>query len=178
MFLCILIIFAQCCQLPNEIPPEQQEASAEVFFVPANGLLNLTVWQVSSFLAVPAFLPLAQYLQSTNDSHQCWIAGGLAIRTAQSLGLNLPETSDTVSSRTRGTTAKSLGLMCHHGSVRTYVRPPCHDRQELPPLYHFHSPWTKNTYLQKLAVLLCSEKTAPCSISSSRLYCFAMCFMM
>lgn len=99
MFLCMLnIIFALSCQLSDNIKPEQREASADIFFVRARETLNLNVWQAGSIRSVQAFLLLAQYLQSTNDSHQCWIVVGLAIRTAQSLGLHLPETSKGVSS--------------------------------------------------------------------------------
>lgn len=103
MFLCILnIIFALSCQLSDTIKPEQREASADIFFVRARETLNLNVWQAGSIQSVQAFLLLAQYLQSTNEPHQCWIVVGLAIRTAQSLGLHLPETSEGVPSpRTR-----------------------------------------------------------------------------
>jgi hypothetical protein len=99
MFLCMLnIIFALSCQLSDTIKPEQREASADVFFVRARETLNFNVWQAGSVQSVQAFLLLAQYLQSTNEPHQCWIVIGLAIRTAQSLGLHLPETSEGVSS--------------------------------------------------------------------------------
>jgi hypothetical protein len=99
MFLCMLnIIFALSCQLSDTIKPEQREASAEVFFLRARETLDCNMWQAGSIQSVQAFLLLAQYLQSTNDPHQCWIVVGLAIRTAQSLGLHLPETSDGVSS--------------------------------------------------------------------------------
>jgi hypothetical protein len=103
MFLCILnIIFALSCQLSDAIKPEQREPSADVFFVRARETLNFNVWQAGSIQSVQAFLLLAQYLQSTNEPHQCWIVVGLAVRTAQSLGLHLPETSEGVpSSRLR-----------------------------------------------------------------------------
>ena len=99
MFLCMLnIIFALSCQLSDTIKPEQREASAHVFFVRARETLDCNMWQAGSVQSVQAFLLLALYLQSTNDPHQCWIVVGLAIRTAQSLGLHLPETSEGVSS--------------------------------------------------------------------------------
>ena len=99
MFLCILnIIFALSCQLSDAIKPEQREPSADVFFVRARETLNFNVWQAGSIQSVQAFLLLAQYLQSTNEPHQCWIVVGLAVRTAQSLGLHLPETSEGVPS--------------------------------------------------------------------------------
>ena len=114
MFLCMLnIIFALSCQLSTTIKPEQRGASSEVFFVRAQETLNLNMWQVGSFQSVQAFLLLSQYLQSTNDPHQCWLVIGVAIRTAQSLGLHLPETSENVSSPR----ARELLRKVWHGCV-------------------------------------------------------------
>jgi hypothetical protein len=127
MFLCMLnIIFALSCQLSDTIKPEQREASADVFFVRARETLDFNVWQAGSIQSVQAFLLLALYLQSTNEPHQCWIVVGLAIRTAQSLGLHLPETSGGVPSpRTRELLRKvwhSCVLMDRFLSM-TYGRP-------------------------------------------------------
>ena len=127
MFLCMLnIIFALSCLLSATIKPEQREASSEVFFVRAQETLNLNMWQVGSFQSVQAFLLLSQYLQSTNDPHRCWLVIGVAIRTAQSLGLHLPETSENVSSPR----ARELLRKVWHGCVlqdrflsMTYGRP-------------------------------------------------------
>ena len=127
MFLCVLnIIFALSCQLSDSIKPEQREASANIFFVRARETLDCNMWQAGSVQSVQAFLLLAQYLQSTNDPHQCWIVVGLAVRTAQSLGLHLPETSDRVSSPR----IKELLRKVWHGCVlmdrflsMTYGRP-------------------------------------------------------
>lgn len=99
MFLCMLnIIFALSCQLSDAIKPEQREASADVFIVRARETLNLNMWQVGSLQSVQALLLLSQYLQTTNDPHQCWIMVGMAVRSAQGLGLHLPEMSEQVSS--------------------------------------------------------------------------------
>ena len=99
MFLCILnVIFALSCQLSDTIRPEQREASADVFFYRAREMLNFDMLQLGTFQSVQSFLLLSQYLQSTNDPHQCWLVVGIAIRTAQSLGLHLPETSAHVDS--------------------------------------------------------------------------------
>jgi hypothetical protein len=98
-FICGLnVIFALSCQLIGET--HQRENSAKVFFERAKALLDL--WNSGSFQYIQVCLLLGQYFQSTNDPHQCWTTVGMAIRTAQSLGLHLPETSEkTVSPRKR-----------------------------------------------------------------------------
>lgn len=98
-FICGLnVIFALSCQLIGET--HQRENSAKVFFERAKALLD--IWHSGSFQYIQICLLLGQYFQSTNDPHQCWTTIGMAIRTAQSLGLHLPETSEkTVSPRKR-----------------------------------------------------------------------------
>ena len=59
----------------------------------AQALLDLRILHSRSVLAVQCFLLLASYLQSTNDSQQCWVYVGQAIRLAQSLELDRPGTS-------------------------------------------------------------------------------------
>jgi len=95
IFICGLnVIFALSCQLIGET--HQRENSAKVFFERAKSLLDL--WHSGSFQYVQVCLLLGQYFQSTNDPHQCWTIVGMAIRTGQSLGLHLPETSENASS--------------------------------------------------------------------------------
>jgi hypothetical protein len=100
--LCALnIIFALACQLSPNIKLEQRIASAEGYFRRARHLLNYDMWQTGSFQLVQILLIFGQYLQSSNNSHQCWMVIGLAVRTAQSLGLHLPETSAQIRSPKR-----------------------------------------------------------------------------
>ena len=86
-------VFAPGCQLNNKIKPEQKEGNANVYFERAIGLLRLDLLGSRSFHLVQALLLMGQYLQSTNTPHQCWVLVGLAIRIAQDLGLDLPQTS-------------------------------------------------------------------------------------
>ncbi|KAJ5552045.1 hypothetical protein N7461_006743 [Penicillium sp. DV-2018c] len=92
MLMCTLnVIFALSSQLADFIPPEEREVSADIFFSRAKGLFRFDLWDTGSVALVQCLLLMAQYLQSTDSAHQCWIVTGLAIRNAQSLGLHLPQ---------------------------------------------------------------------------------------
>ncbi|PWY91705.1 C6 transcription factor [Aspergillus sclerotioniger CBS 115572] len=93
MLMCTFnVIFALACQLADFIPPEEREASADAFFTRAKDLLQFNLWNAGSAALIQCLLLMAQYLQSTDSAHQCWIVAGLAIRNAQGLGLHLPQT--------------------------------------------------------------------------------------
>jgi hypothetical protein len=93
MLMCTFnVIFALACQLADFIPPDKREASADAFFSRAKDLLHFNLWHGGSAALIQCLLLMAQYLQSTDSAHQCWIVTGLAIRNAQSLGLHLPQT--------------------------------------------------------------------------------------
>ncbi|KAF7125672.1 hypothetical protein CNMCM5793_001911 [Aspergillus hiratsukae] len=93
MIMCTFnVIFALACQLADFIPPEEREASSDAFFSRAKDLLHFNLWHSGSAGLIQCLLLMAQYLQSTDSAHQCWIVTGLAIRNAQSLGLHLPQT--------------------------------------------------------------------------------------
>jgi hypothetical protein len=93
MLMCTLnVIFALASQLADFVPPTERETSADVFFSRAKGLFQFNLWDTGSIGLIQCLLLMAQYLQSTDSAHQCWIVTGLAIRNAQSLGLHLPQT--------------------------------------------------------------------------------------
>jgi hypothetical protein len=93
MLMCTLnVIFALSCQLADFIQPEEREASSDAFFSRAKDLLHFNLWNTGSAGLIQCLLLMAQYLQSTDSAHQCWIVTGLAVRNAQSLGLHLPQT--------------------------------------------------------------------------------------
>jgi hypothetical protein len=99
MIMCTFnVIFALACQLADFIPPDEREASADAFFSRAKELLHFNLWHSGSAGLIQCLLLMAQYLQSTDSAHQCWIVTGLAIRNAQSLGLHLPQTIARLSS--------------------------------------------------------------------------------
>lgn len=111
--LCALnIIFALACQLSPNVKLEQRRTSAEVYFRRARHLLNYDMWQAGSFQLVQTLLIFGQYLQSSNSPHQCWMVNGLAVRTAQSLGFHLPETSAQIGSPSRQQLARRVWYGC------------------------------------------------------------------
>ncbi|CAI7630663.1 unnamed protein product [Penicillium glandicola] len=92
MLMCTLnVIFALASQLADFVPPKEREISADAFFARAKGLFQFNLWDTGSAGLIQCLLLMAQYLQSTDSAHQCWIVTGLAIRNAQSLGLHLPQ---------------------------------------------------------------------------------------
>ncbi|KAL4933264.1 transcription factor domain-containing protein [Aspergillus undulatus] len=94
MLMCTFnVIFALSCQLADFIVPEERENAASAFFSRAKELLHFNLWDSGSATLIQCLLLMAQYLQSTNSAHQCWIITGFAVRNAQSMGLHLPQTS-------------------------------------------------------------------------------------
>ena len=95
-FICLLnSIFAVACILDSSIRPQDRVSSGEVYYKRAQGYVDLEFLQFQSVHTVQCLLLMAQYLQSTREPQQCWMFVGLAIRIAQSLGLDLPSTSTT-----------------------------------------------------------------------------------
>ena len=124
-YMCLInVIFALCSQIDESTPLEGRLQSAHVFYLRARELLDIL--ETGTVRSVQSCLLLAQYFQSTNSPHPCWIFTGLAIRTSQSLGLHLAETSERVTDiRTR-----ELVRKVWHGCVlmdrvvsMTYGRP-------------------------------------------------------
>ncbi|EXJ66448.1 uncharacterized protein A1O5_10600 [Cladophialophora psammophila CBS 110553] len=92
-YMCLLnTIFALSSQLDESTPVEERERFAHTYYTRARNLLDIV--EGGSVRSVQSFLLLGQYFQSTNEPHPCWMFVGLGIRTAQSLGLHLPETSE------------------------------------------------------------------------------------
>lgn len=114
MMMCTFnVIFALASQLADFIAPQERETSADAYFSRAKGLFQFNLWDTGSAGLIQCLLLMAQYLQSTDSAHQCWIVTGLAIRNAQSLGLHLPETI----ARFRGFHEQQLARKIWHGCV-------------------------------------------------------------
>lgn len=128
-FICGLnVIFALSSQLIGET--HQRENSAKVFFERAKSLLDL--WHSASFQYIQVCLLLGQYFQSTNDPQQCWTIIGMAIRTAQSLGLHLRETSERITSPRKRELLRKVWHGCiimDRVSSMTYGRPTTIDKK-------------------------------------------------
>ncbi|KAJ0426889.1 C6 transcription factor [Aspergillus carlsbadensis] len=114
MLMCTLnVIFALSCQLADFIAPAEKEASGAAFFSRAKDLLHFNLWDSGSAALIQCLLLMAQYLQSTDSAHQCWIVTGLAIRNAQSMGLHLPQTI----ARLQNPQEQQLARKIWHGCV-------------------------------------------------------------
>lgn len=95
-FLCLLnVIFAISSQLTGPIVPGERDKAAASFYHRCYALLN--VLDAPSVRSVQTYLLLGFYFQSTNEPHACWVFVGMSIRTAQSLGLHLPQTTERIS---------------------------------------------------------------------------------
>ena len=94
LMMCTLnVVFALASQYSESLMATERETATGKFFDRAQDLLNLDLWGIGSVQLVECLLLMAQYLQSINSLHQCWMVGGVATRVAEGLGLHLPETS-------------------------------------------------------------------------------------
>jgi Fungal specific transcription factor domain len=99
LHICTLnVVFALASQYSETITSNDHPPTAGKFFDRAQDLLNLDLWSQGSVELIQCLLLMAQYLQSANSLHQCWMVGGLATRMAEGLGLHLPEMSEQASS--------------------------------------------------------------------------------
>ena len=92
IFLCTLnTVFALSIQLQESLPVERRDVESDAYFKRAWALLRLeadTLSEPATPELVRCLLLVGRYLQCTKNMHQTWMAVGLAIRTAQSLGLH------------------------------------------------------------------------------------------
>ncbi|RSL48295.1 hypothetical protein CEP51_015649 [Fusarium floridanum] len=112
-FVCLLnVVFSLSCNLDPRMEPEERGTNAAVFYRRSQALLNFSGLQNRSVLTVQCFLLSGQYLQSTNKSQQCWMSVGLAIRVAQSIGLDLAATSAEAPTTTERETMRKVWHGC------------------------------------------------------------------
>lgn len=91
VWLCIaLAVFALGALFSDRLPADESESLAETFFVQAKELCNLDSLDEGSLSTVQALLLMGHYLHVKRVS-RCWHVFGLAIRTAQALGLHLSD---------------------------------------------------------------------------------------
>lgn len=86
-------IFALSTQLVESLESEHRDSASNGYFHKAQELRDLNLWDPRSLELEQCRLLMSQYLQSSSCPHQTWMVVGAAVRTAQSLGLHLPETS-------------------------------------------------------------------------------------
>lgn len=126
VFLCALnLIFALSSQLNLDISPNERQTSADDFFERAKESLDL--WHLNTLQSVQMLLLLSIYLQSSCAINQCWMILGVAIRTAQSLGLHLCETSRRILPHRERELVRKVWHTCvllDRMAAMTYGRPP------------------------------------------------------
>ena len=109
-FLCLLNAMFGVASLMDPLKaPEERLAHGRVFYQRA-GSMDIELVQVRSLLTVQCFLLLSHYAYTPQA---CWMYVGLAIRAAQSLGLDLPSTSAQVEDAQR----RNLLRRVWHGCV-------------------------------------------------------------
>lgn len=88
-------IFAISTQVQESLAPELREETSKTYFHRAWALLQpeTIMWESGSLETIQCLLIISRYLQCTNHSHQTWMVVGLAVRVAQSLGIDVPETA-------------------------------------------------------------------------------------
>uniref|UniRef100_A0A0B7JZM6 Xylanolytic transcriptional activator regulatory domain-containing protein n=2 Tax=Bionectria ochroleuca TaxID=29856 RepID=A0A0B7JZM6_BIOOC len=93
-FHCMLnVAFALGSQFSRNIHPRQRRDIGQKFWDRAQALFNPYLHFEASLERVQCLLMMGLFLQSTCESHQCWMTIGSAVRMAQSLGLHLSSSS-------------------------------------------------------------------------------------
>lgn len=93
-FHCMLnVAFALGSQFSRNIHPRQRKDIGQKFWDRAQTLFNPYLHFEASLERVQCLLMMGLFLQSTCESHQCWMTIGSAVRMAQSLGLHLSSSS-------------------------------------------------------------------------------------
>lgn len=80
-------------QFSKAVPPGERKRMGQTFWERALELYDPRLQQGASLEGVQCFLMMGLFLQSTHQSHQCWMIVGSAVRMAQSLGLHLCRTT-------------------------------------------------------------------------------------
>lgn len=99
-FLCLLnVIFALSSKMSTATPLDDRESRASIYHQRARDLMDFL--ELGSVTLIQACLLLAQYFQTTEAPQPGWVLIGVAVRTAQSIGIHLPQTSNSTCDRRR-----------------------------------------------------------------------------
>lgn len=82
------LVFALGCQFSDLVREPNRAQVAEEFYQRARKLFIYDILDSASITLVQMLLLTAVYLQSTSHANRCWNVVGLAIRAAQSIGLD------------------------------------------------------------------------------------------
>lgn len=83
--------FSMGCPFCTTIPPQDRSSRASKFFRRAQRALLFNVLEADSLPSLQFLLLTSLYLQQISHAHGCWNTNGLAIRTAQGLGLHIDD---------------------------------------------------------------------------------------
>lgn len=86
------LIFSIGCQFSHSVAPQHKVAIADDFYQRSRKIFVYDMLDSISVSLVQMLVLTGVYLQSTQYASRCWNVIGLAIRTAQSLGLHLDMT--------------------------------------------------------------------------------------
>ena len=89
--MCMLnVIFALASSFTDSVDVKSRVQSADVFFDRAQDLFEIDLWNAKSqnLESIQCLLLICQFLQSRPSSRQAWVFIGMAISTAESLGLH------------------------------------------------------------------------------------------
>lgn len=114
LYCLINIAFALGSQFSHAVNPTHRNKTGQTFWARAQLLFNPVLQDGASIEAVQCLLMMGLYLQSTCESHQCWMTIGAAVRMAQSLGLYL---SSTTPQHSKGTREIEISRRVWHGCV-------------------------------------------------------------
>lgn len=111
-FLCIInIILARISRLDTTIQPSARDESSSRYYGRALDLFNHRRPYHVSFPSLQAALLIAEYLHSL-DPEQCWMFTGIAIRMAQSLGIDRPHVTSSIQNAQAVTLCQRVWKLC------------------------------------------------------------------
>lgn len=129
-------------------PAEQRNEAAKAFFHRAWALLRpeAAVWEPGSLELVQCMLLMCRFTQCTDNQLTTWMLMGSAVRTAQSLGLHLPDTSVAGAPSRDAWWRRRIWLHCaymdRHGSHHNFFATARHSLIN-PPSGRFHGQSTE-----------------------------------
>lgn len=90
-------IFALSTQSQSSLSPKVRDRTSETYFYRAWDLLRpeRMIWEPGNLDIVQCLLLVSRYLQCTNNPHRTWMVVGLAVKMAQSLGLDIDNSNAT-----------------------------------------------------------------------------------
>ncbi|KAF4200993.1 hypothetical protein CNMCM8927_002243 [Aspergillus lentulus] len=86
------IVFAIGCQFSDLVAPDRRTNLGDQFYQRSRALYDIDALDSASILTVQMLLLTGLYLQSTKYASRCWHMVGLAIRTAQDIGIHIEHT--------------------------------------------------------------------------------------